>query len=183
MFKNSFPKCSRSWYYLFTSPIETASCLNFCSLAVPVCLVSWYVFPIGKSLFAGRLRIVLIFTIFTIAPPISESLLSNTPINDNSPKVSVHPFTFLHLILMFVVSHVNLLHIHVSTYPKMITDVVLINGSAALKRTVRFVAIVDVVLEEYNSRLPNKNDWVLNHLNQWVNLWNVDSWKTLFKVS
>ena len=71
---------------------------------------------------------------------------------------------------MFVVSHVNLLHIHVSTYPKMITDVVLINGSAALKRTVRFVAIVDVVLEEYNSCLPNKNDWVLNHLNQWVNL-------------
>ena len=52
----------------------------------------------------------------------------------------------------------------------MITDVVLINGSAALKRTVRFVAIVDVVLEEYNSCLPNKNDWVLNHLNQWVNL-------------
>ena len=60
----------------------------------------------GKSLFTGRLRITLVFAIHTIAPLISESLLGNTPVNGN---------LFLYLVLTFVVSHVNLLHIHVST--------------------------------------------------------------------
>ena len=61
----------------------------------------------------GRLRIVLVF-----APFISESLLGNTPVNGNYLKVSRHLLTFLSLILMLVVSHLNLLHIHVSTYLK-----------------------------------------------------------------
>ena len=72
----------------------------------------------GKSLFTGRLRIALVFAILVIAPLISESLLGNTPVNGNSPKVSGYLFVFLFLVLMFVVFHVNLLHIHVSTYPK-----------------------------------------------------------------
>ena len=72
----------------------------------------------GKSLFTGRLRIALVFAIVTIAPFISESLLGNTPVNGNSPKVSGHLSLFLYLVLMFVASHVILLHIHVSTYPK-----------------------------------------------------------------
>ena len=48
---------------------------------------------------------------------------------------------------MFVVSHVNLLHIHVSTYQKMITYTVYL--TVVLERTVRFLTIVtDVALEE-----------------------------------
>ena len=71
-----------------------------------------------KILFTGRLRITLVFAIYTIAPLISESLLGNAPVNDNSPKVSGYLSLFLYLVLIFVVSHVNLLHIHVSTYLK-----------------------------------------------------------------
>ena len=65
-----------------------------------------------------RLRIALVFAILTIAPLISEFLLGNTPVDGNSPKVSGYFFTFLYLILMFVVSHINLLHNRVSPYPK-----------------------------------------------------------------
>ena len=72
----------------------------------------------GKSLFTGRLRIALVFAILVIAPLISESLLGNTPVNGNSPKVSGYLFVFLFLVLMFVVFHVNLLQIQISTYPK-----------------------------------------------------------------
>ena len=72
----------------------------------------------GKSLFKGRLRITLVLTIRTIAPLISESLLGNTPVNGNSPKVFGYFSLFLYLVLIFVVAHVNLLHIHVSTHPK-----------------------------------------------------------------
>ena len=72
----------------------------------------------GKSLFSGRLRIALVTAILTIAPLISESLLGNSPVNGNSPKVSGYLSLFLDLVLMFVVSHINLLHIGVSTYPK-----------------------------------------------------------------
>ena len=72
----------------------------------------------GKSLFTGRLRITLVFAIHTIAPLISESLLGNTLVNGNSPKVSGYLSLFLHLVLIFVVSHVNLPHIHVFTYAK-----------------------------------------------------------------
>ena len=43
-----------------------------------VWLLSWYVFSTAKSLFKGRLRIVLIFAILTIAPLISKSLPGNT---------------------------------------------------------------------------------------------------------
>ena len=84
-----------------------------------------------KSLFTGRLRITLVFAIRTIAPLTSESLLCNTPVNSNSPKVSGYFSLFLYLVLIFVVSHVNLLHI------------------------LRFAATVDVVLEDNNSCLPN----------------------------
>ena len=72
----------------------------------------------GKSLITGRLRIALVFVILTIAPLISEFLLGNTPVNDNSPKVSGYLSLFLYLVLMFVVSRVTLLHIYGSTYPK-----------------------------------------------------------------
>ena len=72
----------------------------------------------GKSLFTGRLRITLAFAFHIIAPLILESLLGNTPVNGNSPNVSGYFSLFLYLVLMFVVSHVNLLHIHVSTYPQ-----------------------------------------------------------------
>ena len=71
-----------------------------------------------KNLFTGRLRIALVFAILTIAPIISESLLGNAPVNDNSPKVSGYLSLFLYLVLMFVLSHVNLQHIYVSIYPK-----------------------------------------------------------------
>ena len=66
----------------------------------------------------GCLKIALVFSILTIAPLISESLLGNTPVNDISPKVFEYLSLFLYLVLMFIVSHGNLLHIHVSTYPK-----------------------------------------------------------------
>ena len=66
----------------------------------------------------GRSSIALVFAILTVALLISGSLLGNTPVSDNSPKVSGYLFTFIYLVLMFVVSHVNLLYIHVSTYPK-----------------------------------------------------------------
>ena len=94
----------------------------------------------------GRLNIELVFAILAIAPLVSESLL----VNGNSVKVSGYLFVFLYFVLMFVVSHVNLLHIHV---PKMITDVVYL--TVMLERTVRFAATADVVLEDYNSCLQN----------------------------
>ena len=72
----------------------------------------------GKSLFTGYLKIVLVFAILTIALLISESLLGNTPVNGNSPRVSGYLTCFLYLALMFVVSRVNLLHIHVATNPQ-----------------------------------------------------------------
>ena len=65
-----------------------------------------------------HLRITLVFATHTIAPLISESLLDNTPVNGNYLKVCGYFSLFLYLVLIFVVSHVNLLHIHVSTYPK-----------------------------------------------------------------
>ena len=66
----------------------------------------------------GRLRTALVFAILTIAPLILESLRGNTPVNDNYPKVSGYLSLFLYLVLMFVVSHINLRHICVSTYPR-----------------------------------------------------------------
>ena len=54
---------------------------------------------------------------------------------------------------MFVVSHISLLHIHVSPNPKRISDAVYL--SVVLERTARFLTTVDVALEEYNSYLPN----------------------------
>ena len=83
------------------------------------------------SLFTGCLRITLFFAIHTIVLLISESLLSNTSANVNSPKVSGYLSLFLYSVLLFVVSHVNLLHI------------------------LRFAAAVDVVLEDNNRCLPN----------------------------
>ena len=43
-------------------------------------LVPWYVFLTVTTLFTGRLKIVLVFAILTIAPLISESLIGNTPV-------------------------------------------------------------------------------------------------------
>ena len=60
------------------------------------------------------LRIAMVFAVFAVTPLISESVLGN----GNSPKVSGHLFVFLYLVLMFVVSHVDLLHIHICIYPK-----------------------------------------------------------------
>ena len=107
-----------------------------------------------KSLFTGHLRIVLVFAILTIAPLILESLQVNTPVNGDSPKLSGHLFTFTYLILMFVVSHINLTYIHVSTYPKKWYLMWFIL-SVVFERTVSFVATVDFVLKEYSSCLPN----------------------------
>ena len=111
---------------------------------------SRYVFSIAKSLFTERLKIALVFAILTIAPLISEYLLGNTPVNGNSPKVSGYLFVFLYLVLMFVVTDVNLLHTHISTYPK--------NDywcDLSYQRTVRFAASVDVGLEDYNNCQQN----------------------------
>ena len=60
--------------------MTAASHLNFCSLALSVWFVWWYVYSIEKSLFTGRLKIALVFLILAIAPFISESLLGNTPV-------------------------------------------------------------------------------------------------------
>ena len=60
---------------------------------------------------------------------------------------------------MLIVSHVNLLHIHVSTYPKkwLLMRFIL---SVVLEGTVRFLTIViNVVLEEYNNCLST-NKWL-----------------------
>ena len=72
----------------------------------------------GKSLITGHLRTALVFAILPIAPLILESLLDHSPVNGNSPKVSLYLFVFLYLALVCVASHVNLQHIHVSTYSK-----------------------------------------------------------------
>ena len=90
----------------------------------------------------GRLSITLIFAIHTIAPLISEYLLGNTSVNGNSPKVSGYFSLFLYLVLIFVVSHVSLLHILVSIYPK---NVMWFTLSVVLERTVIFAATADVV--------------------------------------
>ena len=64
---------------MFTQ-LTAASHHNFCSLVLFVWLLSWYIYLIGGSLFTGRLRIALVFSVLTIAPFISESLLGNTPV-------------------------------------------------------------------------------------------------------
>ena len=87
-------------------------------------------FSTVKSLFTGRLRIVLGFTILTTFHLISESLLGNihftmailqkccTVSSKTSTILFALFFWSLYLALMLVVSHVNLLHIHVSTHPE-----------------------------------------------------------------
>ena len=83
MFKDSFPsQCLRSQhsYFLFCSPITATSRFNFCSLALSVWVVSWYVSSIEKSLFTERLRIILVIAILSIALFISESPLGNNPV-------------------------------------------------------------------------------------------------------
>ena len=96
--------------------------------------MSGHVFSIGQSLFTGRLRIVFVFAILTVAPLISEYQLGNTPVTLvvlqkclgtvllNYHKLAQYHYHYflgsLHLILMFALFHANLLHIHVSIYPK-----------------------------------------------------------------
>ena len=63
---------------------------------------------------------------------------------------------------MFVVSHINLLHIHVSPIKKMISDTIYL--SVALERMVGFLTTFGVVLEEYNSCLLNKNRLGVKHV-------------------
>ena len=85
----------------------------------------------GKGLFTGRLRSKLVFTIHTFAPLISESLLGNTLLTAIFLKcLGTFPSFYLSLVLIFVVARVNLLHIHVSNYPKMITDAIYLTRSA-----------------------------------------------------
>ena len=80
----------------------------------------WFLICISmrKILFVERLRNTLVFATQTIASLISEFLLGNIPVNGNSPKVSGYLSHFLYLLLIFAVSHVNVRHIHVFTYPK-----------------------------------------------------------------
>ena len=61
----------------------------------------------------------------------------------------------LYLILMFIVSHVNLLYINVSTYLQkwLLMRFIL---SAVLEQIVRFLTTVHFVLGEYNNYLSNK---------------------------
>ena len=63
--------------------------------------------------------ITFVFEIHTIAPLISESLLCNTPVNSNSPKVSGYFSLFLYLVLIMS-----------PPIPKMITDMVYLISSA-----------------------------------------------------
>ena len=67
---------------------------------------------------------------------------------------------------MFVEVHVNLLHIYVSTYPKMITDAAYLTVTfiyihlhfiyiLTVTVTVTFAATVDVVLDDNNNCLSN----------------------------
>ena len=91
---------------------------------------SQYVFSMVKSLFTRLLRIALVFAILIIASLISESLLGNISANGDSPRVSGYLSLFLYLVLMFVVSHVNLLNIHSPPIQKMITDAVYLISSA-----------------------------------------------------
>ena len=74
------------------------------------------------------LRVTLVFAVYTVAPLISESLLGNTPVNANSPKVCAYFSLFSYLVLIFVLSQVNLLHI---------------------------LGVIDVMLEDNNSCLTN----------------------------
>ena len=86
----------------------------------------------AKNLFTGRLRIVLVFAILTIAPLISESLLGNIGVTMKifqkclgtySEKTSTASLTltFREFIFNFDIRFVSrkfTLHICVSTYPK-----------------------------------------------------------------
>ena len=98
-------------------------------------------------------------SILTIVPLISASLLGNTSVNGNSPKVYGYLSLFLYLVLVFLVSQVNLLLFMSQPTPKMITHAVFL--IVVLERTIRFAVTVDVVLEDYNSCLPKTNNWVL----------------------
>ena len=82
-----------------------------------------------KSLFTGRLRITLVLASHTVAPLISESLLGNTLVNGNSPKVSGYSSLFLY-IFSFDIRCSSRKFTHVSIYPKMITDAVYLISSA-----------------------------------------------------
>ena len=97
----------------------------------------------------------------SIASLISESLPGDTHVNGNSPKVSGYLSLFLHLVLMFFVSNVNLLHIYVSTYPK---NDYWCGLSYQLERTDRFASSVDIVLEDYTNCLPNNKQLGVKHV-------------------
>ena len=83
-----------------------------------------------KILFAGSLRITLVFAIHTVAPLISKSLPGNTPVNGYSLKVSEYLSLFLYLVLIFVVSHVIYYIFMSPTVLKMIPDAVYLISSA-----------------------------------------------------
>ena len=112
---------------------------------------SWYLFSMGKSLFTGRLKIALVFAILTIAPLISESLPSNTPVNSNSPKVSGYLFLFIFSFDVCCVSRKFTTYSCFNLSPKWLLLRFIL--SVVLDRTVRFAATVDAVLEDYNSYL------------------------------
>ena len=90
---------------------------------------------------------------------IPQSLLDKNPVNGNSPKVSGYLFVFLYLVLMLVVADVNLVHTHISIYPK--------NDywcGLSYQKTVRFAASVDVMLEDYNNCLQNNKYLGVKHV-------------------
>ena len=122
-----------SHVFLFSWSITAAARFNFCSFALFVWLMSWYANSVGRSLFMGCLRIALAFSVLTITHFYFKiSTRWYTCYYHNSSKVSGHLFIvnqhniififslylILYLILMLVVSHINLLHIHVSNYTK-----------------------------------------------------------------
>ena len=72
---------------------------------------------------------------------------------------------------MFVVSFVNLLHIHISTCPQNNKVLKRFNLSVVVERTVTFLTTVDVVLEVYNNCLQKiTNDWVSCVDSIWVSI-------------
>ena len=54
--------------FSISSQITAASHLNFCTFALWVGLLSWYLYSIGKKFFTGRSRITLAFLIITNDP-------------------------------------------------------------------------------------------------------------------
>ena len=135
-----------------------------------VWLVSWCMFSTVKSLFTGRLRIVLGFAILTTFHLISESLLGNTHFTmailqkccTVSSKTSTILFAlfFLEFIFSFNASCVSRKFTSYSClHPSRKWLLMRFILSVVFDRTVRFLTTDDVVVEEYNN-CPTNNKWL-----------------------